>query len=180
MPRGKTGVIQYTVLENDIVEDGDIILRLGNRLWSQVFSNVSLEDRRFSHLGIIRICNDQISVIHAEGTTNPGEDYVKEDALEKFLIPAMAVGVFRFKNVDKQKISEYALEYIGVPFDWQFDLQDNSRIYCTELLFLILQRIEPTIELSTQYIGQLGRYIIPLEAVSNSEYFYEVYFHQLP
>ena len=34
----------------------------------------------------------------------------------------------------------------------------------------------PEIELKTIYIKELGKRIVPLEAISNSEYFSEIYF----
>ena len=55
-------------------------------------------------------------------------------------------------------------------------MADESEIYCTELLYLILKRLMPEIELKTIYIKELGKRIVPLEAISNSEYFSEIYF----
>lgn len=176
MPRGETLKVKDFDSLFEIIEDGDIILRLGNRFWSQIFRDMSLEDRRFSHLGIIRVYNDQISVIHAEGTAAIGEDFVREDTLEDFLKVARSIGIYRIKGLDGSKISNLALEYIGIPFDWQFDMQDNYKIYCTELLYLILKELKPEIELSTQYIKALGHYIIPIDAITNSNYFSKIYF----
>jgi len=178
MPRGSSIAVKSFDPLFEVLEDGDIILRLGNRFWSQVFRDMSLEDRRFSHLGIIRVYNGHITVIHAEGTAAAGEDFVREDSLEDFLSIARSIGIYRAKGIDGSKISNMALEYIGIPFDWQFDMQDESRIYCTELLYLILKRLEPALELSTQYIRMLGTYIIPIDAISTSEHFLEIYFRQ--
>ena len=178
MPRGKPLTLSQIELEflSGIIEDGDIICRLGDRVWSQYFRDVSITDRRFSHMGILRVVNERITVIHAEGDTGNGIDFVNEIPLEEFIEFARAIGIYRTKNVDGTQISNLAVEYLGVPFDWRFDMSDNSKLYCTELLYVILKRLAPEIELKTIYIGLLGRRIIPLEAISNSEYFYEVYF----
>jgi len=178
MPRGTPVAVKNLDHLFEIVENGDIILRLGNRFWSQIFRDISVEDRRFSHMGIVRIYDGQITVIHAEGTARPGEDFVREEPLADFLTPAVALGIYRFTKADGEKIANLALEYIGVPFDWQFDMQDESRIYCTELLYVILKRLTPAFELPTVYIERAGRNVIPLDAISRSEYFIEVYFHQ--
>jgi len=158
------------------LQDGDIICRLGDRFWSQYFKDISIIDKRFSHLGIVRIHNDKITVIHAEGRAIEGKDFVNEVDLDEFLEIAKTVGVYRLNNYDSRMISSTALDYIGYPFDWSFDLEDESKIYCTELLYVILKKIAPEIQLNKTYFKEIKKDIIPLEAVSNSEYFNEVAF----
>ena len=159
-----------------MVQDGDIICRLGDRLWSQIFRDFSADDKRFSHIGIIRIHNDRITVIHAEGTTKPGKDMVKEESLDDFLKVAKAIGIYRIMDLDGNKISNMALEYMGVPFDWKFEMGDASELYCTELLYIILKRLMPAFEFNTTYIKELGKDIIPIDSISNSEHFLEICF----
>ena len=177
MPRGKpVELINFDkIFEN--IEDGDIICRLGDRLWSQVFKDISEEDKRFSHIGIIRITDDQINVIHAEGTTKPDKDFVKEEPLTDFLKIARAIGIYRINDIDTaDKISDSAMEYIGIPFDWQFDMNDNSKLYCTELLYVILKNLDPDIELKTVFVKEMGKDIIPIDSISKSEHFSEILF----
>jgi hypothetical protein len=171
MPIGESVFIQETGSLIALLEDGDIICRFGDRLYSHFFRGASIEDRRYSHTGIIRINDGFITVIHAEGTTRPGEDYVREDPLEEFISVSRAIGIYRLNIDDTSLISSKALEYIGIPFDWQWDMNDNSKLYCTELLYVILKDIAPEIELSTVYMKEIGKVIIPLEAISNSENF---------
>jgi hypothetical protein len=176
MPRGKTIESQQTGIIASIVKDGDIICRLGDRLWSQFFSDLSLTDKRYSHVGIIHIDDGTVTVINAEGGTEDGKNFVKITSLGDFLSVARTAGIYRIKNSDGDKISAMAMEYIGAPFDWEFDMQDESKIYCTELLYIVLKRLLPDLKLSTVYIAQLNREIIFPEAISGSEYFSEVYF----
>jgi len=156
------------------LKDGDIICRLGDRLWSRYFKDISSTDKRFSHLGIIRINDSKITVINAEGLAIQGKDFVNEVDLNEFLKIAKAVGIYRLNNYDGKIISSAALEYIGYPFDWNFDLEDKSKIYCTELLYVVLREIAPEIELRKVFQKELRKEIIPLEAYSNSEYFNEI------
>jgi len=162
------------------LKDGDVICRLGDRVWSQYFKDVSPEDKRFSHLGIIRVVNDEITVIHAEGRAIQGMDYVNETTLDEFLEIAKAIGVYRFNYFgdvfDAEIISSTAMEFIGMPFDWDFDLKNKNRVYCTELIYLILEKIAPQIQLTKVFHSILGKEIIPPEAVSASEYFDEILF----
>ncbi|MCL2721453.1 MAG: hypothetical protein FWD47_08960 [Treponema sp.] len=163
------------------LKDGDIICRLGDRIWSQYFKDISPEDKRFSHLGIIRITDSKITVIHAEGRAIEGKDYVNETSLDEFLEIAKAIGIYRFNYFDDEIktngiISSAAMEYIGIPFDWDFNLEIKNKIYCTELIYLILEKIAPQVQLTKVFHGFLKREIIPPEAVSNSEFFDEILF----
>jgi hypothetical protein len=176
LPRGKPVALQETKIIFDTVKDGDIICRLGDRFWSQFFKDVSIEDKRYSHMGIIHFSDDIITVIHAEGDTGHGRDFVNEVTLEDFMEIARAIGIYRINNIDGKEISNLAIEYMDIPFDWQFDLSDESRLYCTELLYVILKRIKPAFELNRIFSKELGKEIIPLESISNSELFSEVYF----
>jgi len=156
------------------INDGDIITRLGDRFWSEIIRNISTEDKRFSHVGIIRINDEKITVIHAEGTTTAGKDFVKEETLEDFLKVAKAVGIYRLKNHNTESISDTAMEFIGVPFDWKFDMTDDTALYCTELLYVVFKRLGIDVELKTTFVKEIGREIIPIEAVSRGEGFEEL------
>jgi hypothetical protein len=178
--RGEPITVQNLDSFFEIAKDGDIICRLGDRLWSQAFKDLSAFDKRYSHMGIIRINNDQITVIHSEGTAKTGKDVVKEVAIESFIKNALVIGIYRLKNLDGSQISSIAKEYLGVPFDWQFDMEDGSKIYCTELLYLVLRRLAPTLKLNTVFIKEIEKEIIPLDSISSSEHFSEVYYLQAP
>jgi len=161
------------------LQDGDVICRLGDRLWSLYFKDISPTDKRFSHLGIIRINDNKITVINAEGRAIQGKDFVNEVDLDDFLEIAKAIGIYRLNDYDGKIISSAALEYIGYPFDWNFDLEDKNKIYCTELLYVVLKKIAPEIELKRVYQKELKKEIIPLEAYSSSEFFNEILYKSI-
>ena len=169
---------QFQHMQEDLIlsylEDGDIICRLGDRIWSTFFKELSPQDKRFSHLGIVRIRDDTVSVINAEGLAIQGKDYVNEVPLKDFLQNAQRVGIYRSKAIQGGKISDTALAYVGRPFDWQFDMDDDNKLYCSELLYVVLKKLDPSIELNKIWLKEMGKYIIPLDVVSQSEYFTEV------
>ena len=175
-PRGKPVIVQENKFPFETVEDGDIICRLGDRFWSKIFRDISVTDKRFSHMGIVRIRNDVITVIHAEGDTGHGRDFVNEIAFDDFVKIARAIGIYRINDIDGSQVSNLAMEYIGIPFDWQFDMEDNTKLYCTELLYVILKRIDPAFELGTTFCKELGKDIITLDSISNSGNFTEMCF----
>jgi len=158
----------------EYLRDGDIICRLGDRLWSAYFKDISAMDKRFSHLGIVRVSDNKITVINAEGRTMEGKDSVNETDLDEFLEIAKTVGIYRLRSPARQALSSAAMNFIGIPFDWSFDLKDDTKLYCTELLFAVLKEIAPEIHLKTIFQKELNKEIMPLEAVSNSTYFREV------
>jgi uncharacterized protein YycO len=138
------------------------------------FKELSPNDKKFSHLGVIRIRNNTVSVINAEGLANEGKDFVNEISLNDFLKNAQKTGIYRLTAIEGEAISDMALEYIGVPFDWQFDMEDDSKLYCTELLYVILKKMDLDIVLNKVFIKEIGRNIIPLDICSQSEYFTEI------
>jgi len=156
------------------LNDGDIICRLGDRFWSLYFKDISLTDKRFSHVGIARYKDGQFYVINAEGRAIAGKDFVNMVSLQEFLDCAVAIGVYRLKGVDGKLISDTAMQYLGRPFDWRFDLTEEDSLYCSELLFVVLKRIAPKIVLKKTILQQIGREIIPIEACSNSDDFKEI------
>jgi hypothetical protein len=156
------------------LQDGDIICRLGDRLWSTYFKDTSPLDKRFSHLGVIRIASGAVTVINAEGRAIEGKDYVNETDMEEFLSIAKTIGVYRLRDYEGKALSSAAMEYIGYPFDWSFNLHDENKLYCTELLYAVMKKIAPEIKLQTVYQKELNGEIVPLEAVSNSDYFMEI------
>jgi hypothetical protein len=158
----------------EYLQDGDIICRLGDRLWSAYFRDISPIDKRFSHLGIVRITEDNITIINAEGRAIEGKDWVNETDLDEFLSIAKAVGIYRLQGIGGKTISTAAMGYIGCPFDWNFDLQDDTKLYCTELLYAVLKKTAPDIQLQTVFQKEMNKEIMPLEAVSNSTYFKEI------
>jgi uncharacterized protein YycO len=168
--------VQY--IQEDIIiphlTDGDIICRLGDRIWSMYFKELSPNDKRFSHLGIVRIRDNIVSVINAEGLANEGRDFVNEVSLKDFLKNAQKIGIYRLKTIEGEVVSDTALEYIGFPFDWQFDMEDDGKLYCTELLYVILKKLDTEIVLNKVWIKEIGKNIIPLDVCSQSEYFIEM------
>jgi uncharacterized protein YycO len=169
-------ILKY-VQEDEILSflnDGDIIFRLGDRVWSKYFKELSPNDKRFSHLGIVRIRNNTVTVINAEGLAIEGKDYVNEVPLKEFLKIAQRIGIYRLQSIDGYKISDMALEYKGYPFDWNFDMEENSKLYCSELLYVILKRLDEKITLNTVWLKNIGKNIIPLDICFQSEYFIEV------
>ena len=160
------------------LKDGDVICRMGEKIWSPIIRDLSPYDRRFSHLGIVRIRDNIISVIHVEGLSRSRRHYVRKELLNEFLRSARSVGIYRLIDVDGSKISDMALNFIGIPFDWQFDMNDYTTLYCTQLLYAILKEVAPEIRLNIVWLDIINRYVIPLDIVAQTDYFLEIGYWQ--
>ena len=161
-----------------ILIDGDIICRRGSGFLSDLIADISTEDKRFSHVGIVRIVDGFITVIHAEGSFNFKDCIVKEESLADFLRTARSVGIYRVIDFEGHLISSKVIEYLDKPFDWGFDIFNDENVYCTELVFIILKRLNSMIQPQKVFVNQIGRYVIPLESISNSRYFSEIWFYE--
>ena len=121
------------------LKNGDIILRSGIGFWSEHFRQSNTKDKRFSHVGIVLVDeHGTVSVIHSEGDDHTGNGKVAIVSLEKFVGESVDIGVSRLRDADPDQFAAEAKKYLGRPFDWKFDTDSSSDIYCTELVELAM------------------------------------------
>jgi len=143
MPTDSPGkhVRSYSI-DTSLLRSGDIIFRKGNSLISQM---VLLADGNspYSHTGIIKIIYGKVFVIHSVPAEELGEeDIVKIEPIKDFLRSdrASAIAVYRLNSKDDSlgvSASDYAYDFQKkkIHFDSSFDLKDDKRLYCTELVW---------------------------------------------
>lgn len=145
-PRQKT--ISY-FRESDNIEfhDGDLVLRRGKSFVSRV---VILGDKKseYSHVGIIALRNGEPYVVHAvpgEADVNEPE-YVKMESVKEFLNTEKSADFAVYSLNEKYRsqgeaAAGKAIEYFDkhYTFDKSFDLEDDLRLYCTELIWKAYQ-----------------------------------------
>ena len=141
-PHQKT-LTYYTDSNRIKFHDGDLILRRGKSFVSQL---VLIGDKKsqYSHVGIVIIRDNTPCVIHAvpgEAENNEPE-YVRMETIPEFLDVSKSAdfAVYTLKNQYKDigdKVAEKAFEYYKkrIQFDSSFNLEDHSRLYCTELVW---------------------------------------------
>jgi hypothetical protein len=122
-------------------QDGDLVFIRGKtwRSWLVRFMEVSGD---FSHVGIVRIVNGLPHVIHA----TPDAEVVQLERVEDFLSPAKAdrAGVYRLN--ENRHLAEAASREAWntfeqkTPFDHRFDILNEDKLYCTELVWLVFKR----------------------------------------
>ncbi len=133
--------------EIDSLHDGDFILRHGFGVVSDMIGETMNEEFSVSHCGIVcRPTPDSIVIIHSVSSSLSNFDGVQTCALNKFMQESKpnSIMVVRYKpKIDKDLscISKRANEYLQqkVQFDDDFDIVDHSKIYCSELPFLVIK-----------------------------------------
>jgi hypothetical protein len=124
------------------INNGDLIFRKGRGVFSDIFRNIGGEDSPFSHVGIIYLENNEVLVIHTEASEVTGIGYAKKEKLNDFISVANATkyAFYRVQDIESNEIDSIvhlALSYVSnsIPFDTDFDLMDDDRLYCTELVY---------------------------------------------
>lgn len=124
------------------LEDGDIILRRGDGIISDMARNFSTSDKRFSHVGIVAHVGSRVSVIHSIQEEEKGFDGVVAEEMPGFMQEAQDWAIYRIRlPADiRKEIAHKALTVAtkGIRFDNDFDLDTRNAMYCTELLFHVI------------------------------------------
>ena len=127
------------------IEDFDIILSKGQSVQSKLISFLKLSTEDYSHIGILIKENTKVFVLHStpDGTQLNG---IRFDDFQTFinLSSVSDLIVLRDKNISfefRQKLrSEFdRFKTIQAPFDYDFNNIENTKIYCSELVWLIFK-----------------------------------------
>lgn len=118
--------------------DGDLIFRKGRDLISSLVLTQG-DSAQFSHVGVIVKRGGQVSVIHSLPEDANSASGVQIESLSAFTSfnNASDIAIYRLKGIDgkmRNKITEYILQQVGKPFDADFLLSTDDRMYCTELV----------------------------------------------
>lgn len=135
----------YSLSDDEIasLQDGDIILRKGYGIVSGNIAKYLDEEYILSHCGIlVKTKSGGFNVIHSVSGSLDYEDGLQICSLKRFCKESIpnSIIVVRLKEDDRSPISRDAKQYLKekVPFDNSFDLKDQSKIYCSELVWKIL------------------------------------------
>ena len=126
--------------------DGMLVLRKGNDVISDIFSKLNRTDQSFSHCGIAFFENNHWMVYHSIGGEDNPNQKLRRDSFKKFVIPSDNTG-FGICNLQlkKQEVNKLhsildSLYHKEIPFDMQFDLNSNDRLYCAEMVYKAIQQ----------------------------------------
>lgn len=128
--------------EIELLKEGDIILRHGYGLVSDMIVETLNEDIDISHCAILKKKDSLWYAIHSVSQSLSENDGVQTQELTSFIKESQpnSVVVVRYKNLSDTLLHKIAVQadlYLQkhIPFDHAFDLSDSSQFYCTELLY---------------------------------------------
>jgi len=168
---------QQPIIPTEKLKQGDIAFRKGEGFVSDVVL-YNDADGLYSHIGLIVNHNDSIKVVHSV----PGEgdyDGVKIEPIEMFYATSRAVKgeVLRMELNDEQRrvIGEIAIKkgIDKIEFDHDYNLNDTTQVYCTELIKLLFNHIGINIvegrSTRVNIPGMSGDYIMPSDVYRNKK-----------
>ena len=129
----------------DSIQSGDIILRKGYGLVSEIIVFSLNDSVEISHCGIIsKNENGECFVIHSLSKKVSEIDGMQICSLKKFVDDAKrgTVKVVRYNSDNTVLIEHYAKYYLkqSIHFDEEFDMSDTTSFYCMELPIHIIQQ----------------------------------------
>lgn len=147
------------------LKDGDVICRLRTGFFSKHFRERASKDKIYSHIGVVETASDTTFVIHVEASELTGIGFVKREPIDTFLDGVTTWGIYRTNLPDSvcEKISKTAKVYFDrkTPFDLDFETDDDSKVYCTELVALsINQASDSTLIVPTMKMGDKRCYAL--------------------
>lgn len=127
--------------EYALLKDGDIVMRRGHGFVSAVINELFQTGYNLSHCAMVAEENGIKTVIHTVSSELSGKDGVQQESLERFVKESVR-GTFmavRLKtdSLDASLPLRYARACLkkAIPFDDKFDLNDTTKLYCTELIY---------------------------------------------
>ena len=180
-----TGTGNCPELPYELMREGDLVFRRGRSLTSNM---VVMKDKHsYSHIGLLHKSDSGWCIIHSVNDEYDFEgdfDRVKIDRVEKFFSASRAsAGAIAHSFVDDSiagKISQMALEHVkdSTRFDSSFITDENSELYCTELIYELYK--EFGIDITEGRRTKAGLFSFPDEIIFPSDivenYKLEIYF----
>ncbi len=121
--------------------NGCILLRTGNDVISSMFAKFNLQDKTYSHCGIAFKENNQWYVYHSIGGEDNPDEKLRRDTYQRFVSNAHNLG-FGICNLQLNESQQNELRSVvssfytqKIPFDMQFDLSTDQRLYCAEMVY---------------------------------------------
>lgn len=128
-----------------LLRDGDLALRTGADVISVMLRQMNRTDKTYSHCGIVMIEDGYPFVYHSIGGEDNPDSHLQRDSAIDFFSPVSneRLGVARLDLQSDQvvRLHSIAQRYLasGVPFDLDFDLATDDKLYCAEFVYKAVQ-----------------------------------------
>lgn len=171
--------IETAEIDTSRLQSGDLVFRAGRGWEADAVRTASFT--RFSHVGLIeRTANGAVFVIHAAPPEHGGHGVVERVPLAMFNDPGLASDIVFYRPTelsvaDRESAVAAARTFAArrVPFDADFDITDNSALYCTEMVLEAFVAAGSTIELSapeTSRAAIIRSIVFPADLLRSSSF----------
>lgn len=150
----------------DTWQTSDVIFVEGTSLRSSVVRFLEFGRTDYSHVGLIVLQDGTPFVIHAD----PKLGRVIKERWDEFLSPDRADGAAVYRVIGGSassviRASQIAMQYLSdaVPFDDEFDLSTDKKLYCTELVWRAYLSVG--IDLRNKPYDTARKYLFPSELI---------------
>lgn len=157
-----------------LLKQGDVVVRKGNDVTSEMLCLMNATDKSYSHCGIVLIENGYPFVYHSIGGEDNPDARLRRDSANFWFSPAnnLSFGIVRLDVPENKKdnLSGIVRRYYrqGKRFDIKFDLKSEDRFYCAEFIYKVVNRaiedsayLQPITLLGYTFIGIDNLYLNP-------------------
>lgn len=130
-----------------LLHTGDIVLRTGRDITSYMFAQMNPEDKTYSHCGVAVVEHGVPWVYHSVGGGDNPDQRLRRDRADQWFSPAgntdCLIVRFPFDSSQTIQLAEAvaAAWREGKKFDLDFDLDNDDRYYCSEMVYKMVNRV---------------------------------------
>lgn len=148
-----------------LLQNGDIVVRTGNDMTSEMFREANRKDKTYSHCGIVLVEDGKPYIYHSIGGEDNPDEVLRRDNIQAWASPLhnSGIGILRYHFTPAQvdSLVRITRSYYSQhkKFDMQFDISNDDELYCAELLYQAINKslgkavIQPTKWMGYTYVA---------------------------
>lgn len=138
---------QVPTIPIELLQEGDIVFRRGYGFASEmvVYNDA---DGKYSHVGVVVNSEKGLMIAHSvPGGDAEENDIMRLERIEQFYSAESSscgeIVRMELDSLQRRRLSEMAVTKANekIPFDHNYDLEDTTALYCTELVQLLYRNI---------------------------------------
>lgn len=138
---------QVPTIPIELLQEGDIVFRRGYGFASEmvVYNDA---DGKYSHVGVVVNSEKGLMIAHSvPGGDAEENDIMRLERIEQFYSAESSscgeIVRMELDSLQRRRLSEMAVAKANekIPFDHNYDLEDTTALYCTELVQLLYRNI---------------------------------------
>lgn len=161
----------------ELLQEGDIAFRRGYGIASQMVLHNDVNGM-YSHVGVVVRTDEGLMIVHSvPGDSNSDSEMVRIESVAQFYdVEASQCGAILrmdLNSLQRRRLNSMAIRKAceQIPFDHEYNVNDTSSLYCTELVELLYANIGEDLSEGRMTLinvpGFSNEYIMPSDIYSN-------------